>query len=119
MPPTTTTLTETVVTDTTSAFNYILAHPELLPTGLTITTILTAVILGWNKIRHILTNLENLPQGEDRTRYNERLTAIESNVDDIKTIVNRELRTNGGESMRDRMIRVETILAGETRPKTR
>ena len=37
----------------------------------------------------------------------DRLSAIEKSVEDIKKVVNRELRPNGGESMRDRVIRTE------------
>ena len=43
-------------------------------------------------------------------RFLESIQDVKDDVDDVKRVVWRELRQNGGESMRDRLVRVETIL---------
>ena len=110
MAPSTTTLPSgsAAASGVSDAIAYVIAHPELIPTGLTITAIATAVALGWTKIKHIIKNLEGLGDIDaNAVADSDRLSAIEKSVEDIKKVVNRELRPNGGESMRDRVIRTE------------
>ena len=110
MAPSTTTLPSgsAAASGVSDAIAYVIAHPELIPTGLTITAIGTAVALGWTKIKHIIKNLEGLGDMDTNAAADsDRLSAIEKSVEDIKKVVNRELRPNGGESMRDRVIRTE------------
>ena len=95
------------------AISYVIDHPELLPTGVTLTAIATAVTLGWSKIKHIVKNLEgldNLAHPADTASSDERLAKLEGRVASIQRVVNRELNPNGGTSIRDRVIRTEVLL---------